>query len=84
MSTETITYLICDRCGSRHNQADYMRGNAWGQVTLEWHGDNGGRTYDGAAAGHNLKGTAWLCMECANAFEYFIHPPKIADKAITP
>lgn len=74
MSIETIITLICDRCGSRHDKASYMAGNSWGQLNLTWQGDKGGRTWDGSAAGVELKGKAWLCEPCTDAFLNFIKP----------
>ena len=72
MATETTLVDVCDRCGSRHNRADYMKGNSWAQLNLKWSGDTGGRTYDGAAGGTNLKGSAWLCQPCTDLFLKFI------------
>lgn len=72
MATKTITINVCDRCGSEHNAADYMSGNAWGQMTINYQGDTGGRAYDGAAGGLNHKGTKWLCMTCTDAFFNFM------------
>ncbi len=74
MATETTVINICDRCGSRHDRAQYMAGNSWGQMTVQWHGDKGGRAYDGAAGGFTLKGSAWLCAPCTDAFLAFLKP----------
>ena len=74
MAIETTVINICDRCGSRHNKADYMTGSSWGQLNIQWSGDKGGRAYDGAAAGVTLKGGAWLCEPCTDAFISFIEP----------
>lgn len=74
MATETTITQICDKCGSRHDKARYMAGNTWGQMTLTWRGDKGGRTWDGTAAGVEIKGSAWLCDYCADAFLKFIRP----------
>jgi len=81
MGVETTTVNICDRCGSRHNAADYMAGNSWGQLTLKWHGDIGGRAYDGAAGGANIKGTAWICHPCTEAFLAFLKPTASSPEA---
>lgn len=74
MATETTITQICDRCGSRHDKAGYMAGNSWGQMSLTWKGDKGGRAWDGAAGGVTLKGQAWLCEPCTDAFLIFIKP----------
>lgn len=74
MATETTTIDICDRCGSRHTRSYYMSGNSWGQLTLAWSGDMGGRAWDGAAGGTSLKGQAWLCLQCAHDFLHFMRP----------
>jgi len=73
MGTITTTINVCDRCGSQHNAADYMKGNQWGQLNIAWQGDKGGRSWQGDAGGVNLKGKAWLCMQCAEDFEAFMH-----------
>lgn len=72
MATKTITINICDRCGSEHDHADYMKGNQWGQMNVAWKGDTGGRAYDGAAGGLNHEGKAWLCMPCTDEFLTFM------------
>lgn len=72
MATETVVTMICDRCGGRHDKAAYMTGNSWGQMTMQWSGDKGGRAYDGAASGINIKGSAWLCESCTDAFLDFM------------
>jgi len=69
----TVT-LVCDRCGSTHDKAKLMDGNQWAQATVQWSGDVGGRTYDGTAAGCLIKGKAWLCMNCTEAFLVFMKP----------
>ncbi len=74
MATKTIVINICDRCGSQHPASDYSNGNSWAQMNLSWLGDKGGRSYDGAAGGIELKGKAWLCEPCTNAFLDFIKP----------
>lgn len=74
MATETTTTLICDRCGSRHDQARYMAGNSWAQLNLAWRGDKGGRTCQGDAGGVNIEGKAWLCEPCVDAFVAFMAP----------
>lgn len=74
MSTITTVINVCDRCGSQHNAADYMKGNEWGHLSVAWSGDKGGRSYQGDAAGFNIKGKAWLCLPCTNAFEAFMKP----------
>jgi len=82
MATETTTTLICDRCGSRHDQARYMAGNSWAQLNLTWRGDKGGRTWQGDAGGVNLEGKAWLCAPCVDAFLGFMgsnEQPQRAD-----
>lgn len=71
MATETTVVNVCDRCGSRNNRDDYMKGNSWGQLTVTWSGDRGGRTYDGTAGGITLKGKAWLCESCTEEFLSF-------------
>ncbi len=68
MGTRTITINVCDRCGTEQDMADYTKGASWGQLSLEWKGDRGGRTHDGAAAGTNLAGKVWLCLKCTNQF----------------
>lgn len=72
MATETIIINVCDRCGSRHVAADYTKGSSWGQLTISWFGDMGGRAYDGAAGGCDLKGKAWICHPCTEAFLAFM------------
>jgi hypothetical protein len=72
VATKTITINVCDRCGAESDAADYMAGNAWGQMTIDYHGDTGGRAYDGAAAGLNHKGKKWLCMACTDEFLTFM------------
>jgi hypothetical protein len=72
--TQTITICTCDRCGAQHKEADYMSGNQWGQLSLSWTGDKGGRAYDGSAGGINLLGKAWLCLSCTDAFFEFMEP----------
>lgn len=74
MATETTTIDICDRCGSRHNRADYTKGNSWGQLNLTWSGDMGGRAWDGAAGGTSVNGKAWLCLQCMDDFLHFMRP----------
>lgn len=70
--THTITINVCDRCGSEHNQADYMKGNQWGQMNVGWRGDIGGRAYDGSAGGNTIEGKAWLCLPCTEGFLAFM------------
>jgi hypothetical protein len=74
MATETTTTNICDRCGSRHDSERYSAGSSWAQLNLTWNGDKGGRTAQGDAGGVNLKGKAWLCEPCVNAFLEFLRP----------
>ena len=76
MAVETTTTLICDRCGSRHDQASYMAGSSWGQLNLTWNGDKGGRSWQGDAGGITLKGKAWLCEPCTDGFLEFMRPPR--------
>lgn len=80
MAVETVTTNICDRCGSRHNAAEYMSGNEWGQTTVQWSGDTGGRSWSGDAGGTSHKGKAWLCLFCTQAFLAFMAPQKTAPK----
>lgn len=68
MATETVVTLICDRCGHRQNKNDYCRGNSWGQLTLTWNGDQGGRSSQGDSAGITIKGDAYLCERCTESF----------------
>ena len=72
MSTRTITINTCDRCGSEHDMGKYTQGNEWGQLSLSWTGDKGGRTWAGDAGGVNLQGKAWLCRGCTDAFLSFM------------
>lgn len=72
MAQITTVINVCDRCGSQHNAADYMKGNVWGQLNVGWKGDKGGRAYDGAAGGMSLNGKAWLCMACTDLFLAFM------------
>ena len=76
MAQITTVINVCDRCGSQHNAADYMKGSVWGQLTVTWKGDKGGRAYDGAAGGLNLEGKAWLCRICTDDFLDFIKERK--------
>lgn len=78
MATITSVINVCDRCGSRHDTAKYMADNEWGQLNLSWIGDKGGRSWQGDAGGVNLKGKAWLCMKCTDAFFAFMAPPQAA------
>ena len=72
MATITSTINVCDRCGTQHNASEYMAGNSWGQLNVQWSGDRGGRSYAGDAGGINLKGKASLCEKCTAAFEEFM------------
>lgn len=72
MAVETVTTMVCDRCGSRHDNSKYMAGSSWGQLSVKWSGDKGGRAYDGAAGGISLKGEAWLCQQCTDGFLGFM------------
>lgn len=72
MATKTIVIDVCDRCGGEHNRADYMKGDAWGQVNISYKGDHGGRGYTGDAGGANTEGKLWLCRTCAEDFYEFI------------
>lgn len=74
MSTITETINVCDRCGSRHKASEYMAGNHWGNLNVVWNGDKGGRSYAGDAGGITIKGKAWLCETCTEAFEEFMKP----------
>jgi hypothetical protein len=78
MGKQSTTIIIntCDRCGSEHNEADYMKGCQWGQLNLTWHGDTGGRSWSGDAGGVNIKGKAWLCLPCTELFLKFIKGEK--------
>lgn len=76
MAQITTVINVCDRCGSQHNAAEYMKGHVWGQLTVAWKGDKGGRAYDGAAGGLNLEGKAWLCRVCTDDFLDFIKERK--------
>ncbi len=81
MAIETTTTLICDRCGSRHDQARYMAGNSWAQLNVSWRGDKGGRTWQGDAGGVALVGGAWLCEPCTDAFLAFMTPEGVRMEA---
>ncbi|EKZ1926233.1 TPA: hypothetical protein ACOENG_003029 [Stenotrophomonas maltophilia] len=74
MATETTVINICDRSGSRHDAAAYMAGSTWAQLNVTWSGEKGGRTWQGDAGGVNLKGKAWLCEPCTDAFLAFLKP----------
>lgn len=75
MAQITTVINVCDRCGSQHDKAKYMSGSIWGQLNVAWHGDKGGRAYDGSAGGMNLKGKAWLCRVCTDEFLAFMRKP---------
>jgi hypothetical protein len=72
VTTKTIIINVRDRCGHEQNMAEYSSGNEFGQLDVAWAGDIGGRGYDGAAGGVNLKGKAWLCLACTKAFQGFM------------
>ena len=72
MSAITTVINVCDRCGSQHDASRYMSGGSWGQLTVGWKGDKGGRTMQGDAGGVNLAGHAWLCEKCTDAFLEFM------------
>lgn len=76
MATKSIVIDVCDRCGSEHNRADYMKSNEWGQVNVNWNGDMGGRDYLGNGAQVKTEGKAWLCRICANDFYVFMQGVK--------
>lgn len=76
----TITICVCDRCGSQHNEADYMKGSEWGQLAISWKGDKGGRSWQGDAGGISLAGLAWLCLPCTDAFLEFMKPKAEAQE----
>lgn len=72
MAIETVTTLICDRCGSRHDKDKLMAGNSWGEMTVKWNGHTGGRAWNGDAGGMNYADEAWLCEHCTHAFLVFM------------
>lgn len=74
MTTITKTINVCDRCGHQQDMGTYMAGNHWGQCSVGWLGDKGGRSWQGDAGGVNLKGKAWLCETCTDAFLEFMRP----------
>jgi hypothetical protein len=86
MATITMTKVVtvCDRCGSQHDMANYTSGSSWGQCTVSWAGDKGGRSVQGDIGGINLKGEMWLCETCTEAFLQFTHRTKTNAATKTP
>lgn len=75
MSTETVTTLICDRCGVRETPVVCRLS----ELRLTWSGHQGGRTPQGDYGGRTIKGSADLCEPCANAFLRWIESAATGD-----
>lgn len=67
-----VVEAICDRCGAVGDTSTSSQRKEWGELYIEYRGERGSRAYDGTAAGQNIKGSAWLCMNCTNAFMSFM------------
>lgn len=71
MSTQTVTTLICDRCGTRETPIICRMS----EMKLSWNGARGGRTAQGDYGGYTIKGRADLCEPCTDAFLEWIKEP---------
>lgn len=74
MSKITVQKIeaTCDRCGAAGDTGAMEGRNQWGELNVSYTGHQGGRAWDGAAGGVNIKGKAWLCMACTDAFLAFM------------
>ena len=74
MSKVTVQRIeaTCDRCGAVGDTGNTEGRQQWGELEVIYIGHQGGRAWDGCAAGNNIKGKAWLCMACTDAFLKFM------------
>lgn len=68
---------VCDRCGAEGDTGNEQGRNKWGELNITYKGHTGGRTWAGDAAGGNIEGSKWLCLDCTEKFLDFMNKGKV-------
>lgn len=82
MPVKQRTQYICDRCGWDSEKNPHKFPHDFGDCTVSWQGHLGGYGLGGHVGGCEVKGKAWLCLQCTRAFLAFIKEQAIEGEAI--
>lgn len=70
-----VVEAICDRCGAVGDTGYSDRTQQWGELYIDYKGGRG-YPFDGNLGGQNIKQSAWLCLNCTDAFLSFMRGGK--------